>query len=73
MTFAQSLPLGGKVLATLVVTAVWFFVCYAIWQKPRAATSTETRAPTVSVGDVSSQNQTGGVTAGYIGDAGQKK
>jgi hypothetical protein len=114
-TFAQNLPLAGKALATLVATAVWLFVCYAVWQKPKAATHHEAAAqfsspakpnvqggratvepavnskrdphnrarkpkdepaatpPVVSVGDVSSQNQTGGVTAGYVGNVDQKQ
>lgn len=114
-TFAQGLPLAGKWLATLVATAVWLFVCYVVWQKPKAASHPEipaqvssaaksdaqassaaaeqaatprqyqpkrvkkprdkpaATAPVVSVGNVSSQNQTGGVTAGYVGSVDQAK
>ena len=103
--FAQSLPWAGKLLAIVVVTTIWLFVCYAILQRPKPASHIETpaqassasrlntqvasevpdlaagpkrqrakrareprqdRSATVSIGDVSSQNQTGGVTAGYI-------
>lgn len=114
-TFAQGLPLAGKVLATIVVSAVWIFVCYAIWQKPKAGhpaetssqvspavkpsvkSNTATKKPVtasdqrkvergakpkreqpantavVSVGNVSSQNQTGGVTAAYVSEVNQNQ